>query len=235
MTAFRGKMQLLADPGGPVGADIEVTEGSLALIVSDHEVGEWPLAEVAIGVTIEGFHVRVEGEEFVFSTPESAAFARAVGVSPHPGKSRPRRGGEPAGERRRPGRPRPADPPARAPGRQARTPAATRPAALEAIRRRVPRWALGPRLRALVNGIDFSDRRTRLSALAVLAGAAMAIFARSALAGLLVATGLVGLVMAGAALVDPLLAARMPAAWTAPRMLRVALASVAGGLFLLAF
>ena len=61
-------MRLSANPFDLVGADIEVSEGNLALIVSDHEIGEWPLEKVVIDAEIDGFHMTVDGEEFVFTT-----------------------------------------------------------------------------------------------------------------------------------------------------------------------
>ena len=74
-------MRLTANPFDLVGADIEVSDGNLALIVSDQEIGEWPLDSVAIAAEIDGFHMRVDGEEFVFSTRDADAFAEAVGIS----------------------------------------------------------------------------------------------------------------------------------------------------------
>ena len=74
-------MRLSANPFDLVGADIEVSEGNLALIVSDHEIGEWPLDKVAIDAEVDGFHMKVDGEEFVFTTKEGDAFAAAVGIS----------------------------------------------------------------------------------------------------------------------------------------------------------
>ena len=81
MPGFQGKMRLTANPFDLVGADIEVSDGNLALIVSDQEIGEWPLHTVAIAAEIDGFHMQVDGEEFVFSTRDADAFAEAVGIS----------------------------------------------------------------------------------------------------------------------------------------------------------
>ena len=84
MRSFQGKMKLSANPAESVGAGIEVVAGSLTLIVSDAEVGVWPLEKVGVEVEEDGFHVQVDGEEFVFVTREAEEFARAVGVLDQP-------------------------------------------------------------------------------------------------------------------------------------------------------
>jgi hypothetical protein len=213
-------MRLATQPSEEVLADIEVTDGSLALIVSDREVGEWPLDEIAVQVGIDGFHVRVEGEEFVFTTVETAAFARAVGVHTNPSGKTWRNRRDTSVSRAR--------------ASKARTPriprVRLRSTVSKATGTRRPRWVDDALAR-----VDFSNPRTRLAAAAVLSFAIMALLAPSATAAVLVTTGIVGLVVGGAASVDPILAARLPSVWPAQRLVTMALGAVAAGLLLLAF
>jgi hypothetical protein len=81
---FHGRIRLLDDPIEAVGAGIEIIGDSLALIVSNREIGEWALADVDIEVDFDGFRLRIEGEEFVFETNDRAGFARAIGMAPSP-------------------------------------------------------------------------------------------------------------------------------------------------------
>jgi hypothetical protein len=83
--------------------------------------------------------------------------------------------------------------------------------------------------------VDLSNPRTRLAAAGLLSLLVMSILARSATAAVLVSTGIVGLVVGGAAAVDPILAARLPAVWPARRLVLAALGAVTVGMLLLAF
>jgi len=204
-------MRLTANPFDLVGADIEVSEGSLALIVSDHEIGEWPLDEVAIDSEVDGFHMRVDGEEFVFTTKEAAAFAEAVGISKAP-----------AGSRKK-------------------TPRSTRavkdsPVKAKAIR--APRPARAPSrqpIRKFLRRVDISNPRTTIAFVVAIAVVGLAIVARTLLAGMLLFTGMAGVLLIGAAIVDPLIATRLPDGWPTSRLVPIALTMIVSGLLLVAF
>lgn len=199
-------MRLTANPFDLVGADIEVTEGSLALIVSDHEIGEWPLDEVAIDAEVDGFHMRVDGEEFVFTTTEAAAFALAVGIS---------------------------KPPAAPPKKSARSARAVKapptPATIPARARRTRR------IRSLLGKVNIANPQGKIALAAAILVVALAIVARPVLAGLLLFIGMAGVLLIGAATVDPLLATRLPEGWPPSRLVVVALTVIVSGLLLVAF
>jgi hypothetical protein len=90
MQSFQGRMKFAANPSESVGAGIEVVANSLTLIVSDSEIGVWPLNRIEVDVEDDGFHVQVDGEEFVFVTRQAEEFARAVGVLDRPVNGHPR-------------------------------------------------------------------------------------------------------------------------------------------------
>lgn len=199
-------MRLTANPFDLVGADIEVTEGSLALIVSDHEIGEWPLDEVAIDAEVDGFHMRVDGEEFVFTTTEAAAFALAVGISKPPAAP-PKKSARSARAVKAPPTP------------------ATRPARARRTRR----------IRSLLGKVNIANPQGKIALAAAILVVALAIVARPVLAGLLLFIGMAGVLLIGAATVDPLLATRLPEGWPPSRLVVVALTVIVSGLLLVAF
>jgi hypothetical protein len=237
----------MGDPLDAVKADIEVVEGSLALIVSDHEVGEWPLQEVAIEEASDGFHVRVGGEEFVFTTHETVAFARAVALETDRTKTARRRG------RKAPRTQRPEAEAKTAPVKTDKQAKAARKPKQENVdgralgsppigeqRRstlqpvgtkiRPPRWA-----QRVMEEIDFSNPFTKIVGVVLVVFLAMAVFAKGLLATLLLVAGMIGLVIAAGAIVDPILAARFPNEWPPMRVIRTGLVAVAVGLLLIAF
>ena len=190
-------MRLLADPLNVVGAGIEVAEGSLALIVSNREVGEWPLDQVAIEVASDGFHMRVDGEEFVFVTQDHNGFARALGVD---GTNSHQVAPSQETKRRR----------------WTSRPSRRRSERLRKMRRIDLRNANTQRLLGLFVGL-----------------VGLGLIARGVLTGLLVVSGMVGLVVACVAILDPLLAARLPGNLPATRWALTGLVVTAAGMVLL--
>jgi len=248
---------LSANPFDLVGADIEVFEGSLALIVSDHEIGEWPLEKVAIDAEVDGFHMTVDGEEFVFTTTEADAFAAAVGISrfgarnkksgrsPKPGKAPKARASK--------------APKARASLVQALEtssistkslsapdssikPAATRsvPTGSPTVRsttksKKSSRPGALQGIRSLVGRIDISNPQGKIGVASAIVAVVLAFVARPILAGILLFTGMAGVLLIGAASVDPLLATRLPEGWPTSRLAIVAMTVIVSGLLLVAF
>jgi hypothetical protein len=240
---FQGKMRLSANPFDLVGADIEVTEGNLALIVSDHEIGEWPLAEVAIDAGVDGFHMTVDGEEFVFTTTEADAFAAAVGISKFGARNK------------KSGRSLKAvkAPKAQASLVEALTPPsptirtwsaippadASVPAITPVVRSTTRTKTSGPgalrKLKSLVGRIDISNPQGKIGVASAIVAVVLAFVARPILAGILLFIGMAGVLLIGAASVDPLLATRIPEGWPTSRLVLVALTVIVSGLLLVAF
>jgi hypothetical protein len=242
---FQGKMRLSANPFDLVGADIEVSEGSLALIVSDHEIGEWPLEKVAIDAEVDGFHMTVDGEKFVFTTPEAGAFAAAVGISrfgARPKKSgRPRKAGKApkahtslvqtlATSSRSTEAPSAPDKPTK--------PAATRTVSSPAVGSKAKkplRLGASQRIRSRVGRIDLSNPQAKIGVASAIVAVVLAFVARPILAGILLFIGMAGVLLIGAASVDPLLATRLPEGWPTSRLAIVAMTVIVSGLLLVAF
>ncbi len=202
-----------------VKADIEVSDGCLALIVSNHEIGEWPLDQVGIEVAFEGFLMKVDGEEFVFATSRTQEFAEAVGVGD--------------GQRKKT---RPKTRQSRASRRATKAVAASKtPKTPRSPKTPRPRKPATSSFKSLLSQVDLADPRVRMMVGAVAVALFMAIVARPLLAGLLLVGGMGAGVLSGAAIVDPLLASRLPTEWTNIRLVITALTSLMVGMLLIAF
>jgi hypothetical protein len=252
-------MRLSANPFDLVGADIEVSEGNLALIVSDHEIGEWPLEKVAIDAEVDGFHMTVDGEEFVFTTTEADAFAAAVGISrfgarhkkagrslkavkaprAHPSLVQALEASSTATKT-------PATPQAStraasnkvAPTNLAstRSAAAASPVVRSTPKAKKPsRPGALRRIRTLLGRIDITNPQGKIGVASAIVAVVLAFVARPILAGILLFIGMAGVLLIGAASVDPLLATRLPEGWPTSRLVLVALTVIVSGLLLVAF
>ncbi len=248
MPEFQGKMRLSANPFDLVGADIEVSEGTLALIVSDHEIGEWPLEKVVIDAEVDGFHMTVDGEEFVFTTTEADAFAAAVGISRF--GSRHKKSGRSLKTARTPkahslvqalatSSPSTNTPPT---PRASATVASTKPISTGSpVARSTTKSTKGSRpgglrrVRSLVGRIDISNPQGKIGVASVIVAVVLAFVARPVLAGILLFIGMAAVLLIGAASVDPLLATRLPEGWPTSRLVLVALTVIVSGLLLVAF
>jgi hypothetical protein len=237
-------MRLSANPFDLVGADIEVSEGNLALIVSDHEIGEWPLEKVAIDAEVDGFHMTVDGEEFVFTTTEADAFAAAVGISKFGARNK-KRGRSlkavkaPKAHASLVQALATSPPPART--WAAKSPSngsvsTSSPVTPSTTRKTRPsRPGALQRIRSLAGRIDLSNPQGKIAVASAIVAVILAFVARPILAGILLFIGMAGVLLIGAASVDPLLATRLPEGWPTSRLVLVALTVIVSGLLLVAF
>lgn len=236
-----------ANPFDLVGADIEVSEGTLALIVSDHEIGEWPLEKVAIDAEVDGFHMTVDGEEFVFTTTEADAdaFAAAVGISRF--GARHKKSGRSLKAVRAPKAHASLVQALETPSISAKTPSAPDSSTKPASNRSVPTGSPTAKskkpsrpealqgIRSLVGRIDISSPQGKIGVASAIVAIVLAFVARPILAGILLFIGMAGVLLIGAASVDPLLATRLPEGWPTSRLVVVAMTVIVSGLLLVAF
>jgi hypothetical protein len=221
-------MRMSANPFDLVGADIEVTEGNLALIVSDHEIGQWPLETVSIDAEPDGFHMRVEGEEFVFTTREADAFAAAVGISRFGARTKKQVRAAKAVKMLK-------APAIAVKASEISPPNQTLVEVAPTRKAKRARSVPFRRVRSLLRKVDLSGLKGKAQVAAALIVVALAIFARPVLAAILLFVGMGGVLLIGAASVDPLLATRLPEAWPPRRLVPVALTVIILGLLLVAF
>lgn len=227
MQSFQGKMRLADNPSETVGVGIEVVANSLTLIVSESEVGVWPLNRIDVDVEEDGFHVQVDGEEFVFVTRQAEEFARAVGVLDRPVNGNQRTA---APNKSTPAKTKPqktqkarASKPAKA-IREAKPQRATKPKKVRAPRRRIN-----------LPDIDWRSSDVRWATAGLVMVAALAITATPILAFLMMGAGSIGLLVGTGSLVDPIMATRLPTELPPAKMILVSTLLVVVGMTILTF
>jgi hypothetical protein len=228
-------MKLADNPSETVGAGIQVVANSLTLIVSESEVGVWPLNRIEVDVEDDGFHVQVDGEEFVFVTRQAEEFARAVGVL-----DRPVNGNHPASApaRSKPARSKPAKtkPAKSKPARTAKS-RAGKPA--NAVREtkasRAPKKVRSPRRRINLPDIDWRSSQVQWATAGLFMVVALAITATPILAFLMMGAGSIGLLVGTGSLIDPIMATRLPDELPPSKMILVSTLLVVVGMTILTF
>lgn len=232
MQSFQGRMKLADNPSETVGAGIQVVANSLTLIVSESEVGVWPLNRIEVDVEDDGFHVQVDGEEFVFVTRQAEEFARAVGVLDRPVNGN-HRASAPA--RSKPAKTKPAkSKPAKTAKSRASKPAkAVREA--KPSRATKPKKVRAPRRQINLPDIDWRSSEVRWSTAGLAMVAALAITATPILAFLMMGAGSIGLLVGTGALIDPIMATRLPVELPPSKMILVSTLLVVVGMTILTF
>lgn len=227
MQSFQGKMRLADNPSETVGVGIEVVANSLTLIVSESEVGVWPLNRIDVDVEEDGFHVQVDGEEFVFVTRQAEEFARAVGVLDRPVNGNH---GTAAPTKSKPDKTKPQ-----------KTQKARASKSAKAIREAKPQRATkpkkvrAPRRRINFPDIDWRSSDVRWATAGLVMVAALAITATPILAFLMMGAGSIGLLVGTGSLVDPIMATRLPTELPPAKMILVSTLLVVVGMTILTF
>jgi hypothetical protein len=90
-------------------------------------------------------------------------------------------------------------------------------------------------MKSLVGRVDISTPQGKIGVASAMVAVVLAFVARPILAGILLFIGMAGVLLIGAASVDPLLATRIPEGWPTSRLALVALTVIVSGLLLVAF
>lgn len=212
MRSFQGKLRLADRPAESMGAGIEVAAGSLSLIVSDQAIAAWPLERVEIEVETDGFHFVVDGEEFIFVTKDASELAEAVGLFEREQQAQTKTLKRPEPRTSKPK-------PVRKPRERVAKPARTR-----------PRWSF-PMLG--LPALDFKSRQTQVGVAAGVAAAVLGVVARPLLAFAMMGAGSLGLLFGTGALVDPIMATRLPAELSAGRAILISVVLLLVGMLVL--
>jgi hypothetical protein len=75
-----GTVRIAGEPEAGVHVEIHLEHEELRLVSGYGELGRWPLSELGIAAKLDGFHLRIEGEELIVSTNDDARFALALGI-----------------------------------------------------------------------------------------------------------------------------------------------------------
>ncbi|HJR87460.1 MAG TPA: hypothetical protein VJ930_07385 [Acidimicrobiia bacterium] len=219
-------MRLADNPSETVGVGIEVVANSLTLIVSESEVGVWPLNRIDVDVEEDGFHVQVDGEEFVFVTRQAEEFARAVGVLDRPVNGNHRT----APTKSTPAKTKPQKTQKARASKPAKAIREVKPA-----RAPKPKKVRAPRRRINLPDIDWRSSDVRWATAGLVMVAALAITATPILAFLMMGAGSIGLLVGTGSLVDPIMATRLPTELPPAKMILVSTLLVVVGMTILTF
>lgn len=75
-----GTVRMVGESEAGIRVEIHLDDEELRLVSRYGELGRWPLSDVGIAAQLDGFHLRIEGEELVISTNDDARFALALGI-----------------------------------------------------------------------------------------------------------------------------------------------------------
>jgi hypothetical protein len=75
-----GTVRMAGEAESAIRVEIRLEDEELRLVSRYGELGRWPLEDVGVSAKLDGFHLRIEGEELVLSTSDDAKFALALGI-----------------------------------------------------------------------------------------------------------------------------------------------------------
>jgi hypothetical protein len=79
-TDLTGTMRMVGEAESAIRVEIHLEHEELRLVSGQGELGRWPLSDIGIAAKLDGFHLRIEGEELIISTNDDARFAIALGI-----------------------------------------------------------------------------------------------------------------------------------------------------------
>ena len=75
-----GTARILGEAESAIHVEIHLEDEELRLSSGHGELGRWPLSDIGVAAKLDGFHLRIEGEELIISTNDDARFALALGI-----------------------------------------------------------------------------------------------------------------------------------------------------------
>jgi hypothetical protein len=75
-----GTVRMASEHEAGIRVEIHLDDEELRLVSGHGELGRWPISEVGVAAKLDGFHLRIEGEELIVSTNDDARFALALGI-----------------------------------------------------------------------------------------------------------------------------------------------------------
>lgn len=75
-----GTVRILGEAESAIHVEIHLEDEELRLVSGHGELGRWSLSDIGVAAKLDGFHLRIEGEELIISTNDDARFALALGI-----------------------------------------------------------------------------------------------------------------------------------------------------------
>lgn len=85
MAEFEGKLSVRGDDDPAVAVEIDLDGERMKITSGEVEIGTWSLDEMRVSALVDGFHVRIAGEELILNVEEDGRFALDLGLkTAHP-------------------------------------------------------------------------------------------------------------------------------------------------------
>ncbi|MFO7292714.1 MAG: hypothetical protein FWJ92_09020 [Actinomycetes bacterium] len=84
MAAFEGKLRVQGEQDPPISVEIDLDGERMRIQAGEVEIGDWSLEELRISAMLDGFHVRVAGEEMILDVEDDGRFALDLGLKTAP-------------------------------------------------------------------------------------------------------------------------------------------------------
>lgn len=65
----------------PLGVEVDIVHERMIVTAGDHAVANWPLQKLEVMAASDGFHIKVDDEEFVLSVTDPTRFAAELSVA----------------------------------------------------------------------------------------------------------------------------------------------------------
>lgn len=75
-----GTVRMVGESEAGIRVEIHLEDEELRLASGHGELGRWPLSDIGVAAKLDGFHLRIEGEELIITTSDDARFALALGI-----------------------------------------------------------------------------------------------------------------------------------------------------------
>ncbi len=83
MSSFNARLRL-PHSKLPLGVEVDISHERMTLTSGERTVAAWPLEKLEVDNLADGFHIKVDGDDFVLNVTDSVKFATEVGIDKGP-------------------------------------------------------------------------------------------------------------------------------------------------------
>ncbi len=83
MSSFNARLRL-PHSKLPLGVEVDISHERMTLTSGERTVAAWPLDKLEVDNLADGFHIKVDGDDFVLNVTDSLKFASEVGMERRP-------------------------------------------------------------------------------------------------------------------------------------------------------
>lgn len=83
MSSFNARLRL-PHSKLPLGVEVDISHERMTLTSGERTVAAWPLDKLEVDNLADGFHIKVDGDDFVLNVTDSVKFATEMGMEDRP-------------------------------------------------------------------------------------------------------------------------------------------------------